>query len=120
MVRGGSQSGNVAAEELIAEGLIAEGLCDGLVSDYYYPALAAAAWALADRGALDFASAWRMISSGPARVLGMTDRGAIVAGARADLVVMDPASRRIEATFVAGRPAHLAGAAAERFFAALV
>lgn len=114
VVRGGSQSGNVAAEALIAEGL-----CDALVSDYYYPALAAAAWALADRGALDFAAAWRLISTGPARVLGMTDRGAIVAGARADLVVVDPGSRRIEATFVAGRPAHLAGAAAERLLAAL-
>ncbi|MFN3607331.1 MAG: alpha-D-ribose 1-methylphosphonate 5-triphosphate diphosphatase, partial [Cypionkella sp.] len=34
VVRGGSQSGNISAQALIAAGL-----CDALVSDYYYPAL---------------------------------------------------------------------------------
>ncbi len=112
VVRGGSQSGNVAAETLVAEGL-----CDALVSDYYYPAMAAAAWTLADHGTLDFAAAWTLISTNPARVLGLSDRGALVDGARADIVVMNPATRRIEATFVAGRLEHLAGAAAARFIA---
>jgi len=87
------------------------------VSDYYYPALAAAAWALADRGTLAFPAAWALISTNPAAVLGLGDRGALAEGARADLVVMDPATRRIEATIVAGRPVHLAGRAAERFIA---
>ncbi len=32
VVRGGSQSGNIAAEDLVKLGL-----CDALVSDYYYP-----------------------------------------------------------------------------------
>ena len=45
VVRGGSQAGNVAAVDLIAEGL-----CDALVSDDHYPALAAAVWELVDRG----------------------------------------------------------------------
>ncbi len=112
VVRGGSQSGNVAAEALIADGL-----CDALVSDYYYPALPAAAWALADRGTLAFADAWRLISTNPAAVLNLSDRGALRDGARADVVVMDAATRRIEATFVAGRPTHLCGGAALRFLA---
>jgi alpha-D-ribose 1-methylphosphonate 5-triphosphate diphosphatase len=113
VVRGGSQSGNVAAEALVADGL-----CDALVSDYYYPALAAAVWALVDRGVLDFARAWGLVSMGPARVLGLADRGALVPGARADLVAIDPASRRIEATFAAGRPVDLGPAAAARFLGA--
>lgn len=109
VVRGGSQSGNIAAEALIAEGL-----CDVLVSDYYYPALAAAAWALTDRGVLDFASAWAMISANSARQLGLADRGVLREGARADVVAMDPETRRIEAAFVAGRPVHLTGELAAR------
>lgn len=109
VVRGGSQSGNVSAEALVAEGL-----CDALVSDYYYPALAAAVWALADRGTLGFAQGWALVSENPARVMGMSDRGVLRDGARADVVAMNPATRRVEAVFVAGRPMHLAGEAAER------
>jgi alpha-D-ribose 1-methylphosphonate 5-triphosphate diphosphatase len=112
VVRGGSQSGNVAAV-----GLIADGLCDVLVSDYYYPALPAAAWALADRGELDFARAWRMVSSNSADILGLTDRGELRPGARADIVVLNPESRRIEATFVAGRPQLMVGDVVARFLA---
>jgi alpha-D-ribose 1-methylphosphonate 5-triphosphate diphosphatase len=109
VVRGGSQAGNVSAEALVAEGL-----CDALVSDYYYPALAAAVWALADRGTLGFAQGWRLVSENPARVMGLDDRGALREGARADLLAMNPATRRVEAVFVAGWPVHLAGEAAER------
>lgn len=110
VVRGGSQAGNVAAADLVAAGL-----CDGLVSDYYYPALAQAAWALADAGTLDFARAWALTSEGPARIAGLADRGRIAPGLRADLVVMNPETRRIEATITAGRIAWLTGAAAARF-----
>ncbi|MEO1000909.1 MAG: alpha-D-ribose 1-methylphosphonate 5-triphosphate diphosphatase, partial [Pseudomonadota bacterium] len=109
VVRGGSMSGNVAAEELVAAGL-----CDGLVSDYYAPALAAAAWALLDRGVLDFAAAWRLVSSGPAAVMGLSDRGEIRVGTRADLVVVNPETRRISGVMAAGQGAHLAGDALTR------
>ncbi len=112
VVRGGSQSGNVAAEALIADGL-----CDALVSDYYYPALAGAAWTLADRGVLDLAAAWGMISTQPARIMGLDDRGALAEGLRADLVIVDAATRRIEAVFAAGQVVFLAGEAARRLLA---
>jgi alpha-D-ribose 1-methylphosphonate 5-triphosphate diphosphatase len=110
VVRGGSQSGNIAAEALIAEGL-----CDALVSDYYYPALAQAAWRLADAGTLSFAAAWEAVSTEPARIAGLRDRGRLAPGSRADLVVVDPATRAVEATIAGGRMAHLSGGAAQRF-----
>jgi alpha-D-ribose 1-methylphosphonate 5-triphosphate diphosphatase len=112
VVRGGSQSGNIGAEALVADGL-----CDALVSDYYYPALAQAAWHLADAGTLPFAQAWEAVSTVPARIAGLSDRGTLTAGSRADLVVIDPETRHVEATFAGGRIAHLSGRAAARFLA---
>ncbi len=112
VARGGSQAGNIAAMELIEEGL-----CDALVSDYYYPALAQAAWRIADERAHPFPRAWEMISTAPARIMGLSDRGRLVQDARADVVVMNPATRRIEATIAGGRIAWMAGAVAARFLA---
>lgn len=109
VVRGGSQSGNIAAADLVAAGL-----CDALVSDYYYPALKQAAFALADAGLADFAAAWAMISGTPARIAGLADRGRLEPGQRADVVVLNPASRRVEMTLCAGRIAHLSGEMARR------
>ncbi len=110
VVRGGSHSGNAAATDLIAEGL-----CDALVSDYYYPALAQAAWSLVDRRLLSMPHAWAMISTRPAEILRLPDRGQIALGKRADLVVMHAATRRIEATISGGRLSYLAGEAGRRF-----
>lgn len=110
VVRGGSQAGNVAAEHLIREGM-----CDALVSDYHIPALPMAVWALVDRGVLPFEKAWAMVSANPARVLGLEDRGRLEPGMRADLVVMNPETREIEATIAGGRMAHLSGDLAARF-----
>lgn len=109
VVRGGSQSGNIAATDLIEAGL-----CDALVSDYYYPALKQAAWALTDRGLADFARAWAMISTNAADIGGLSDRGRLEAGQRADIVVMNPETRRVEMTLSAGRVAHLSGELARR------
>jgi len=112
IVRGGSQSGNIAAMDLVEEGL-----CDALISDYYIPALAQAAWAIADARALSFAHAWEMISTAPARIMGLTDRGQLRPGQRADLVVMNPNTRRIEATIAGGRIQHATRDVARRLIA---
>lgn len=112
VVRGGSQAGNIAAVDLVSDGL-----CDALVSDYHYPALAAAAFRLVQDGVSDLPRAWAMISEAPARILRLADRGRLEPGLRADLVVVDPATRCIEATISGGRIAHLSGAVAERFLA---
>jgi alpha-D-ribose 1-methylphosphonate 5-triphosphate diphosphatase len=110
VVRGGSQTGNIAAA-----GLVAEGLVDALMSDYYYPALPQAAFALVDAGICDLPTAWGMISAAPARIMGLGDRGSLWDGMRGDLVAMNPRTRRVEMTLSAGRVAHLSGELARRF-----
>ena len=112
VVRGQSQAGNASATDLVAAGL-----CDALVSDYHVPALPLAIWALVDRGVLSLPKAWALISSGPAEILRMTDRGRLDPGRRADLVVVHAESRRIEATICNGRLTYLAGEAGRRFMA---
>ncbi|PZQ99841.1 MAG: alkylphosphonate utilization protein [Cereibacter sphaeroides] len=112
VVRGRSQAGNIPATNLIADGL-----CDALVSDYHYPTLAMAAWTLVDNGLLSLPKAWAMISTTPAEILRMPDRGKLNPGMRADMVVINRETRVIEATISAGRLAYLAGAAGRRFLA---
>ncbi len=109
VVRGGSHSGKVSAAEVIAAGH-----CDALASDYHYLALKQAAFRLVDDGILPLQEAWKLVSEGPAKMLGYADRGSLRDGQRADLILLDPKTRRIEATLVAGRFSHLAGKAAER------
>jgi len=113
VVRGGSQSGNIAATDLVAAGL-----CDALVSDYYVPTLAAAAWTLVDRGFLNLPKAWAMISTNAAAILHMADRGRLEPGLRADMAIVNAESRAVEATICAGRLVHLSGEAALRFLRA--
>lgn len=110
VVRGGSQSGNIAATDLIQSNL-----CDALVSDYYYPALSQAAFRLADEGILPLEKAWALISSNPAEIIGLSDRGAIDYGKRADLTIVNADTRVIEATICNGSITHMMGDAANRF-----
>ena len=110
LVRGGSHKGNASALEMAAMGLI-----DALASDYHYPSLKRAAFLLADGGVCDLAAAWRLVSLGPAQILGLEDRGELRPGLRADLTVIDPASRRIMATMAGGRISYMNGAVAARF-----
>ncbi len=109
VVRGGSHNGNVSALDLIAMGL-----CDALASDYHYPSPRRAALMLADSGVLDIEQAWGLVSAGPARVLGLQDRGAIVPGFRADLLVLEAHSRKVAAVFSAGRVSFMNGDVAGR------
>ena len=111
VVRLGSQSGNIAAQSLIEAGL-----CDALVSDYYYPALAQAAWHLVDSGIMALPEAWAMIAANPARIMGLTDRGHLGLGARADVIAVNAKTRQVEMTITAGRLAHLSGALARRMW----
>ncbi len=110
VVRGGSHKGNASAVELVAMGL-----CDALASDYHYPSPRRAALMLAKSGVLDLAGAWGLISSGPASVLGLTDRGTLEPGKRADLVILDAQTYRVAATLAAGRVSYMSGDIAARF-----
>ncbi len=110
VVRGGSHLGWASAARLAEAGI-----CRVLTSDYYYPAMMRAAFVLSDRGVLDLAAAWALISHNPAQAGGLTDRGTIAAGKRADLVLVDPASRRAVATFVNGQLAFATRSAMARY-----
>ena len=104
IVRGGSQSGGIAAVDLVKVEL-----CDALVSDYYYPAMSGSIWSLHDNKIMNFAKAWSLISSGPAKVMNLKTKGKLELGYCADFIILDPVSRTIEATFCRGKPTYLGG-----------
>ncbi|MQQ07992.1 alpha-D-ribose 1-methylphosphonate 5-triphosphate diphosphatase [Epibacterium sp. SM1979] len=110
VVRGGSHNGNVSAKELIEQGL-----CDALASDYHYPSPRRAALMLVRQSVLDLKSAWALVSSGSAQVLGLRDRGEICTGLRADLVILNAKDNQVAATISGGRVSYLAGDIANRF-----
>jgi len=108
VVRGGSHTGWTKASDMIAKGL-----CSVLASDYYYPAQLLAAFRLAADGVLPLAEAWQLISAAPARAAGLTDRGVLAAGQRADIILVDdkvPLRPRVVAVMTAGRLVHLSEA----------
>jgi alpha-D-ribose 1-methylphosphonate 5-triphosphate diphosphatase len=105
VVRGGSHTGWTKASDMIAKGL-----CSILASDYYYPAQILAAFRLAADGVLPLADAWNLISAAPARAAGLSDRGILAEGQRADIILVDDdvlMRPRIVAVIAAGRLAHL-------------
>ncbi|MCD9149553.1 alpha-D-ribose 1-methylphosphonate 5-triphosphate diphosphatase [Pseudophaeobacter flagellatus] len=110
VVRGGSHKGNASALDLIAMGL-----CDALASDYHYPSPRRAALMLARAGLLDLGAAWGLVSSGPAQLLGLSDRGDFSLGKRADMVILDRASERVAATLSGGQFSYMSGEIATRF-----
>lgn len=82
LVRGGSHTGNVSAEALARAGLL-----DILSSDYVPSSLLWSAFDLNRRvPSIDLPRAVRMVTKTPAEVAGLTDRGEIAQGRRADLV----------------------------------
>jgi alpha-D-ribose 1-methylphosphonate 5-triphosphate diphosphatase len=108
VVRGGSHTGWTKAADMIAKGL-----CSILASDYYYPAQLLAAFRLAADGVLPLPQAWNLISAAPARAAGLSDRGVLAEGYRADIILVDddvPMRPRIAAVVAAGRLVHLTDA----------
>jgi alpha-D-ribose 1-methylphosphonate 5-triphosphate diphosphatase len=82
VVRGGSHSGNIAAVDLAREGLL-----DIMSSDYIPSSLLMAALQLPKHvPAIDLASAVRTVTKTAAEAVGLSDRGEIAAGKRADLI----------------------------------
>lgn len=108
VVRGGSHTGWTKASDMIAKGL-----CSVLASDYYYPAQLLAAFRLLHDGILSLPQAWALISSAPAKAAGLTDRGEIAGGRRADLLLVDDSIAmrpRIVAVIAQGKLVHLTDA----------
>ena len=96
LVRGGSHSGNVSAVELAQLGTL-----DILSSDYVPASLLQAVFRLPHLVAeVSLPGAVGCVTAAPAEVMGLTDRGMIEAGKRADLVQVDvvddlPVVRRV-------------------------
>ncbi|MEM9046459.1 MAG: alpha-D-ribose 1-methylphosphonate 5-triphosphate diphosphatase [Pseudomonadota bacterium] len=84
VIRGGSHLGMLSAEDAVTEGL-----CTILASDYYYPSQLRAVQRLVHRGAQPIETAWDLVSRNPADAMGLSDRGRIKPGYRADLIVLD-------------------------------
>jgi alpha-D-ribose 1-methylphosphonate 5-triphosphate diphosphatase len=82
LIRGGSHSGNIAAETLAREGVL-----DILSSDYVPASLLMAAFDLPRRvPEMTLPDAIRTVTKNPASATGLSDRGEISVGKRADLV----------------------------------
>lgn len=83
LLRGGSQSDNVSLRTLLEADL-----CDVLSSDYIPRSPLDAAFAIGFDDSLpqDLSRAISMVTDAPARLAGLTDRGRIAVGLRADLV----------------------------------
>jgi alpha-D-ribose 1-methylphosphonate 5-triphosphate diphosphatase len=98
VVRGGSHLGWASAAPLAERGLVTV-----LASDYVWPAMLEAAFAMARRGVLDLPRAWALVSANPAQACGLMDRGHLAPGLRGDVVVVDPARPAPVAVFAQGR-----------------
>jgi alpha-D-ribose 1-methylphosphonate 5-triphosphate diphosphatase len=83
-LRGTSHAGNTSARELVGRGLVT-----ALASDYLPSGLLAAAFLVAAEGLTDLPGAVRLVTAGAAEAVGLDDRGALVPGARADLVLAE-------------------------------
>ena len=81
VVRGGSHSGNVAAEELVAAGVL-----DSLSSDYVPVSLLHSVFVLHRKTGADLSDLFALVTRNPARMVGLTDRGEVASGQRADLL----------------------------------
>ena len=109
VVRGGSHIGWIGAADMIARGF-----CTVLASDYYYPAPLLAAFRLAADGVVPLEKAWTFVSTQPAKAAGLTDRGVLEEGRRADVILVDASDERrpkLVAAIANGRMVHLAEAA---------
>lgn len=81
IVRGGSHSGNVAVMDLVRQNLL-----DALASDYVPAAMLEAAMGTVLQGALSMPRAVALVTSGPADIANLTDRGRLAPGQRADMI----------------------------------
>jgi alpha-D-ribose 1-methylphosphonate 5-triphosphate diphosphatase len=81
IVRGGSHSGNVAATDLVRAGVV-----DALASDYVPASLVEAAFLAGHLTGIALPDAVALVTERPARMCGLSDRGRLAPGLRADLV----------------------------------
>jgi alpha-D-ribose 1-methylphosphonate 5-triphosphate diphosphatase len=101
ILRGKSQSGNMRALDAVLEGV-----ADCLCGDYSAAALLPSVMKLPELAGIGLADAIGLVTRNPARAAGLSDRGEIAVGKRADLVAIKhlgglPQADRV---WVAGAP----------------
>lgn len=84
VVRGKSQSGNISARQVIENQC-----CDFLCSDYHPSSLLQAAFVMNREMQMPLSTAVAMVSSTPAKIAGLNDRGRIAPDLLADLTILD-------------------------------
>ncbi|MGB6330088.1 MAG: alpha-D-ribose 1-methylphosphonate 5-triphosphate diphosphatase [Halarcobacter sp.] len=84
IVRGGSQSGNIAAIDLVREDV-----CKYLCSDYHPTSMLQAVYKMKEDANLPLEIGFSMITSTPAKYANLADRGELKAGKLADILVID-------------------------------
>ncbi|AGT09523.1 amidohydrolase family protein [Paracoccus aminophilus] len=105
--------------DALANDLIRSGMVSGLVSRGEGAEIAQRALALSGADLAGLPKIWPLVSSRPAEICGLADRGTLDHGRRADLVIIRRDSRQVEATICAGRLAYAEGEAKARFDAIL-
>ncbi|MCF6370856.1 alpha-D-ribose 1-methylphosphonate 5-triphosphate diphosphatase [Rhizobium halophilum] len=106
VVRGGSHNGALDATQAVRDGL-----CTVLTSDYHYPSPLHAAFKLGGTDLAGLATSWPLVSANAAKAAGLADRGELLPGQRADVILVDatdPSHPQVMATMVAGRMSYSA------------
>ena len=100
IVQGKSSCGNVSALHLIKEKA-----ADIICSDYHLPSMLTASLKLYQEGILSLPKAINMITLNPAKATGLKERGAILPGKTADIVIFKLRDKLPEVTrvFIEGR-----------------
>ncbi|PIE11414.1 MAG: alkylphosphonate utilization protein [Rhodobacterales bacterium] len=98
-----------------AQPLLRAGRCQALRSGTRLGSLLDAVLTLAGDDLDRLAATWRIVAELPAQIMRLPDRGIIARGLRADLVIIDTATRQLAGTIVAGRPVWLSGPLRQRF-----
>jgi alpha-D-ribose 1-methylphosphonate 5-triphosphate diphosphatase len=97
--RGSSNSGNLSALEALRENVV-----DILASDYYPAAMLHTVFKLEQETSLSLYEAVKLVSTNPAKAMGLDGLGSIELGKQADLVLVDKTSPvHVRGTLRAGR-----------------
>lgn len=110
VVRGGSHTGWHGAEALVKQKA-----CSVLCSDYHYPSLLQAVYKLVRNESANFQDAVALVSSNAAAAANLSDRGQLVAGQRADFILVEAGELpKLMLVVAAGQVAYMAPGMAAR------
>jgi len=103
ILRGKSQSGAMRALDAVMAGV-----ADCLCADYHPATLIVAVFRLPELAGISLADSVRLVSANPAKAVGLTDRGEIAVGKRADLVAVADINglAQVNKVFSAGKPVY--------------